>query len=386
MPRVAAVASVVLLAACGGQEALISSDGNSSAQSSALTWSEFLSRVYQAPEQDLFLVDGDTTVVGWKNLRAFYEAVVAGEHSLVIDSHGGVDTRWADGQKRSLTYCVSDAFGARKAQVVQALADATAAWMTVADVGYQYVPSQDGSCTTRNTAVVFDVRPVNVNGQFVARSFFPNDPRSARSVEIDASAFFSSGNPTLVGVLRHELGHTLGFRHEHTRPEAGACFEDRNWRALTTYDSASVMHYPQCNGTGDWTLNLTSKDIAGVRAVYGAAQVSGPGPVTPPPATGSPSTKGFDGSLAKGQSALLPTFAVKPGSTFSVVLSGTGDADLYVRFGSAPTSTAFSCRPYLDGSSEQCELTVPANVSQAFVAVAGYTAASYHAEVRWTAP
>jgi hypothetical protein len=73
---------------------------------------------------------------------------------------------------------------------------------------------------------------------------------------------------TLTGVLRHELGHTIGFRHEHTRPEAGTCFEDNDWRALTQYDSASVMHYPQCNGTQDGDLVLTSADKSGARALY----------------------------------------------------------------------------------------------------------------------
>ncbi len=37
----------------------------------------------------------------------------------------------------------------------------------------------------------------------------------------------------------------------------------------------------------------------------------------------------------------------------------TGDADLYVRQGSAPTTTTYSCRPYLSGSTESCTITSP---------------------------
>ena len=120
-----------------------------------------------------------------------------------------------------------------------------------------------------NTNVVFDVRPVNSGGQYLARAFFPNDPRSSRNVLIDNTAFGSIAPYTLAGILRHELGHTLGFRHEHTRPEAGTCFEDNNWRPLTAYDRASIMHYPQCNGSST-NLSMTETDRVGVRSLYGS--------------------------------------------------------------------------------------------------------------------
>src|SRR6185369_1127043 len=94
-----------------------------------------------------------------------------------------------------------------------------------------------------------------------------------------------------------------GFRHEHTRPESGTCFEDNNWRALSTYDSASVMHYPQCNGTGDWSLTLTSKDISSAAALYGApgggtGGTGGAGGGTG--GTGTPKTATATGSVAAG--------------------------------------------------------------------------------------
>ena len=38
---------------------------------------------------------------------------------------------------------------------------------------------------------------------------------------------------------------------------------------------------------------------------------------------------------------------------------GTGDADLYVRFGSAPTTSTYSCRPYLSGNNESCSFAAP---------------------------
>jgi hypothetical protein len=47
-------------------------------------------------------------------------------------------------------------------------------------------------------------------------------------------------------------------------------------------------------------------------------------------------------------------------SSLSFVLSpGSGNADLYVRFGSAPTDSLYDCRPYRLGSSETCSFATP---------------------------
>ncbi|HEY6544900.1 MAG TPA: PPC domain-containing protein, partial [Dokdonella sp.] len=42
------------------------------------------------------------------------------------------------------------------------------------------------------------------------------------------------------------------------------------------------------------------------------------------------------------------------------ISGGSGDADLYVRAGSAPTTSSFTCRPYLSGNNETCSWTAPA--------------------------
>lgn len=39
-----------------------------------------------------------------------------------------------------------------------------------------------------------------------------------------------------------------------------------------------------------------------------------------------------------------------------VLSGGTGDADLYVKFGSAPTTASYDCRPYLNGNNETCTI------------------------------
>jgi Zn-dependent metalloprotease len=39
-----------------------------------------------------------------------------------------------------------------------------------------------------------------------------------------------------------------------------------------------------------------------------------------------------------------------------VTSGGTGDADMYVKFGSEPTDTVYDCRPYLGGNAETCNI------------------------------
>lgn len=47
-------------------------------------------------------------------------------------------------------------------------------------------------------------------------------------------------------------------------------------------------------------------------------------------------------------------------STLTVNISGgSGDADLYLRYGSAPTTSAYNCRPYLGGNNETCTISNP---------------------------
>ncbi len=401
------VVLAILATGCGLGQGTVSDQGEDvTASGSGLTWEQFrYGKVYVEQDTGFFIADHDTLFVSEKQLREFYEMNVR-EGQLIVNRIGSADDKWNATQKLNLTYCVSNTFGTRKAQVVQAMADATGAWAAVANVKYVYVPAQDANCTASNNNVVFDVNPVNVNGQYLARSFFPANARSSRNVLIDNTAFGDS-SVNFVGVLRHELGHTLGFRHEHTRPEAGAtdCFEDNNWRALTSYDSSSVMHYPQCNGTGSFaSLALTAMDAQGAAALYGAPTGTGGGTGggagggaggagggtgggSAGGGTGGSSgttTENFSATVAQNGSKAYGPFAVVAGTSFRAVLSGTGDADLYVRFGAAPTASTYACRPYLDGSAEECNLTVPSGQSSAYITVSGYTASTFQLAVTYT--
>ena len=344
---------VALTCACAAQPAPPTDDDV--AHREGLSWDAFRAEAWREPfEGGVWIVDGDVPVPNERLLRELWAARHGGGDALIVHQAGGADARWSAEQAHALTYCVSTGFGSRYAEVVAAMEAAAGAWEEAADVDFVHLEEEDARCTASNERVLFDVRAVS-GQRYLARAFFPHQSRATRNVLVDASSFTTTTpGLTLTGILRHELGHALGFRHEHTRPESGRCYEDASWRALTGYDRASVMHYPHCNGTGDWSLELTDDDRGGAAALYGAPDEE---PPPAPPAVGS-SHRVF---VAEGEARVIGPFAVMPETSFVATTRGVlGDADLYVRFDAVPAEDgAWDCRPLADGGDEDCHLDVP---------------------------
>lgn len=268
----ALVAATAALAATASM--LGSTTATAATEDSAPTYQQFKADTFVDTDSQ-FIVNGDEPVMSDGGLRQFYDDMVRDKHTgrkiddgLVVNTVSGRDDKWSQAQVGNLTYCVSTKFGADYTRTVQAMADGAAQWEAASSaIDFVHVPSQDASCNTRNNNVLFSVEPVQTT-QYIARAFFPSTPKRSRNVLVDDS-IWTAGSWTPSNIMAHELGHTLGFRHEHTRPESGTCFEDNNWRPLTAYDSASIMHYPQCNGSSD-DLSMTATDRQGAAALYGA--------------------------------------------------------------------------------------------------------------------
>jgi vibriolysin len=96
---------------------------------------------------------------------------------------------------------------------------------------------------------------------------------------------------------------------------------------------------------------------------------SGSTPPPPPPGGG---TSVLLPTVSTGSYSQTYTLAVAAGKTATIAISGgTGDADLYVRAGGAPTTTSYTCRPYLTGNNESCSLT-PTTATTYYIAVRAY--------------
>ncbi|KZC15272.1 peptidase [Rhodanobacter sp. FW510-R12] len=71
-------------------------------------------------------------------------------------------------------------------------------------------------------------------------------------------------------------------------------------------------------------------------------------------------------------------FITVPAGASNLVMSisgGTGDADLYTKFGSAPTTSSYDCRPYKAGNAESCTVAAP-SAGKYYLKVHGYSAYS----------
>src|SRR5579859_6455816 len=150
------------------------------------SFSDFKTQAYKEPfAGGKYIVDGDTSIADVKHLQEFFatkiEAPAAqratSTAALVLSTVSGQDNAWTRAMRLQLTYCISQTFGSRYAKVVQDMESATQAWMSVAAVKFSHVTGQDASCTADNANVMFDIRPVDVDGKYLARSFFPNEDR-----------------------------------------------------------------------------------------------------------------------------------------------------------------------------------------------------------------
>ncbi|KAF7773965.1 microbial collagenase [Pseudoalteromonas citrea] len=135
----------------------------------------------------------------------------------------------------------------------------------------------------------------------------------------------------------------------------------------THSNSANPIH--RYVSGGNYTVNLTVTDNNGLStAVASSATIIEDSTSEPMLIKGKPRI------ISAEQDELSHfTFEVPHGATNLTISTGqgTGDVDLYVRFGSKPTLTEYDCRPYQGGNAEQCEIAAP-QAGKYYVMTRGY--------------
>lgn len=219
-------------------------------------------------ESDLLLTEDEVRSLLARNL-ARTRALKSGlRPELIVNEMNGRPDFWVTIADRQLTYAIDrSTFSPSEFAIVEeAMTKATSDWVDACpECQLTFTHRADFDDRPDLGGVTFVVRQVDARGTFIAAAFFPSSPLASRYVNIDPSYFATDFDRT--GVLRHELGHVIGYRHEHTRGVKGCYYEDDHWFPLTQYDPQSVMHY-LCGGAGSILLQLTPLDFAGHRQQY----------------------------------------------------------------------------------------------------------------------
>ena len=194
---------------------------------------------------------------------------------------------------------------------------------------------------------------------------------------VSKSVTVSSGTnaPPVANFSASTSGLTANFTDSST--DSDGTIASRNWN-FGDGSAASTATNPShaYAAAGTYTVALTVTDNGGATNTVSKSVT-----VTAPSCGGT--------VLCSGVAVALPTVAksgvssnytlVVPAGKTSVVFNitgGSGDADLYVKLGAAPTSSVYDCRPYLNGNTETCTMTPPAGGGTYYVNVRAYAAYS----------
>jgi serine protease len=169
-------------------------------------------------------------------------------------------------------------------------------------------------------------------------------------------------------------GLTATFTDTSTDPQGNATITGHSWNFGDGSTSTTTSPSHTYAAAGTYSVSETVTDSGGlsntktasvtvaVSSCGGLVLCSGVAVALPSVATGSVSS--------------TYTMPILAGHTVTFNLSGgTGDADMYVKAGAAPTSTVYDCRPYVSGNTETCTFTPTANTTY-YVNVRAYAAYS----------
>jgi len=148
-------------------------------------------------------------------------------------------------------------------------------------------------------------------------------------------------------------------------------------RANRNYWTASTNFNQGACGVESSATDL-GYTLADVRDAFSQVGVSC-GTTPPPPPGDTELTNGVAISGQSGASGAEKHYFINvPAGASNLVVDisgGTGDADMYLKFGVKPTTSSYDCRPYKNGNTENCTVAAP-QTGKYYIMLRGYSAYS----------
>ncbi len=277
-------------------------------------------------------------------------------HELTHGVTGFTSNLIYSNESGALNEAFSDIFGA----MVDRQEGATGAdiWLIGEDI---YTPNTPGDAL-RNMA-----DPVAAND-------YDYYPTRYVGTQDNGGVHWNSGIANLAFVLLVEGGTHPRGKTSVVVPSLGFdVAADIFYRANTQCLTASSNFEAARNCTADWAAALYSQaEVDAVQLAWDAVGVPG-GPPDPNAVTA------LDESNLSGSTGSERRYQVDvPAGATNLrieISGGSGDADLYVRYGAEPSTATYDCRPYLNGNSEACEAATP-TAGTYYIMVRAYSAYS----------
>jgi Zn-dependent metalloprotease len=190
-----------------------------------------------------------------------------------------------------------------------------------------------------------------------ALRYMNNPPQDGSSID-NASQFTSGMDVHYSSGVYNKAFYLLAMKPGWGTVKAFQVFARANrdyWTASSTFNQGACGVQ-----TAAADLGFTVADVTAAFTSVGVSCAGGGGGGG---STGGVLTKGVavTGINQTAGNSVNYTMVVPSGATnLTFTMSGgTGDADMYVKFGSAPTDSSYDCRPYKSGNAEACTFATP---------------------------
>jgi hypothetical protein len=237
---------------------------------------------FRMDDETYIIVDGDLllTKTEYLRLKAVTQQKKMVSAKAVVRTKEGKPVKWNEPLPIRFGVFKSAFTSAQEYELVRnSLKTAAEDWMAVCGIEFEFNDKYDLERTPSRykqppPGFSFMVKAANLPPGYLAMAFYPDSGTSMRFLLVDHDFFKDGVNH--VGVMRHELGHVMGFLHELDHPDAPkGCYNRKEVfkEAFNLeYDPTSIMHYfcttADGKSYGSEKLVISKKDSIVANVLY----------------------------------------------------------------------------------------------------------------------